>query len=153
MAKKFDINQLHWNFFILCRRLHMLGANYSRKHSSRARTFSVFQQQLIWKFFFCFSFVFSICSSKIKTHHVTRDLFTEKVISRWHDFNSPQPGGLKVVERVQEYKHTEQVSNYKDSEQRVFSYRMIKIVRVENVPARQHLFREQVARNMLRSHF
>ena len=37
---------------------------------------------------FYFSFVFAICSSKMKTRHVTRNLFTEKVLSRWDNFNS-----------------------------------------------------------------
>ena len=38
-----------------------------------------------------FSFVFAICSSKMKTHHITRDLFMEKVLSHWDNFNSSDP--------------------------------------------------------------
>jgi len=43
---------------------------------------------LIWKFCFYFSFVLAICSSKMRTCHVIRDLFTEKVLSCWYNFNS-----------------------------------------------------------------
>ena len=46
---------------------------------------------LLWKISFYFIFVFAICSSKMKTHHVTRDLFTEKVLSRLDNFNSRDP--------------------------------------------------------------
>ena len=46
---------------------------------------------LIWKICFYFSFVYAICSSKMKTRHVTRDQFTEKVLSRWDNFNSRNP--------------------------------------------------------------
>ena len=45
----------------------------------------------IWKLYFCFRFVFAICSSKMKTRHVTRDLSTGKVLSRWDNFHSCDP--------------------------------------------------------------
>ena len=43
---------------------------------------------LIGKIFFYFCFVYAICSSKMKTRHVTHDLLTEKVLSCWDNFNS-----------------------------------------------------------------
>ena len=43
---------------------------------------------LIWRICFHFSFVFAICSTKMKTRHVTRDLFMENVVSRRDNFNS-----------------------------------------------------------------
>ena len=41
---------------------------------------------LIWKICFYFSRVFAIFLSKMKTRHVKRDRFTEKVLSRWDNF-------------------------------------------------------------------
>ena len=41
---------------------------------------------LIWKICFYFSFVFVICSSKMKTRLDTRHRFTEKVLSRRDNF-------------------------------------------------------------------
>ena len=43
---------------------------------------------LIWRICFNFSFVSTICSSKMKTRHVMRNLFMEKVLSRQDNFNS-----------------------------------------------------------------
>ena len=40
----------------------------------------------IWKILFYFSFVVAICSSKMKTRHVMRDRFMEKVLPRWDTF-------------------------------------------------------------------
>ena len=65
----------------------------------------------------------------MKTRHDTRDLFIEKVLSRWDNFNPRSfhihdHEGQKVVERVYEFKITEHVLNYKDAEERVFSHSM-----------------------------
>ena len=46
---------------------------------------------LIWKVCLYSSSVFAICSSKMKTRHVTRDQFTEKVLSGLDNFNSRNP--------------------------------------------------------------
>ena len=43
---------------------------------------------LIWIICFHFSFVFVICSSKMRMRHVMCDLFTEMVLSLWVNFNS-----------------------------------------------------------------
>ena len=50
-----------------------------------------------------------------------------------------------MVERVQDFTNTGQVSNNKDAEEQQFSHRMKNNARVGIVPAREHLFREQVA--------
>ena len=41
---------------------------------------------LIWIICFYFSFVYAICSSKMKTRHVKRDRITEKVLLRLDNF-------------------------------------------------------------------
>ena len=46
---------------------------------------------LIWEICFYFSFVYAICLSKMKTRHVTHDLFTEKVLSCLDSFNLRDP--------------------------------------------------------------
>ena len=62
--------------------------------------FDIFKSVLIWIICFYFSFVFAICSSKVRTRLVMRDLFTEKVLSRWDNFNLRDRVGQNVVERV-----------------------------------------------------
>ena len=44
------------------------------------------KSMLIWKICFYFSFVYAIYLLKMKTRHVTRDLFTEKMLSHLDNF-------------------------------------------------------------------
>ena len=92
---------------------------------------------LIWKICFYFSFVFAICSSKMKTRHVTRDRFTEKVLSRSDNFQLARSFhilglgiGKEVLyasdENTDDLRNPQgaRVSNYKDAEEREFSHSM-----------------------------
>ena len=104
---------------------------------------------LIWKICFYFSFVFAICSSKMKTRHVTCGLFTEKVLRCWDNFNSHDPfihdrEGQKVVEYVLEYKMKLRSKFRITKIQRNASSVIVceRIAPVEIVPAREHLFHE-----------
>ena len=53
--------------------LYTIGMVYSRVY-------------VVTEIFFCFSFVFAVCSSKMKTRHVTHYRFTEKVLSCMDNF-------------------------------------------------------------------
>ena len=113
---------------------------------------------LIWKICFYFSFVLAICSSKMRTCHVIRDLFTEKVLSCWYNFNSRDLFHtltedlvlwILVVRILLRMLYSKTRSTTFCPPSRVCEG----IVRVQIVPAPEHLFRESVVRNMARLHF
>ena len=70
---------------------NLYGSIHYRMHNWPPFIWYIQKCMLIWKIYFYFSFVFAICSSKINTCHITRNRFTEKVLSRWDNFNSCNP--------------------------------------------------------------
>ena len=52
---------------------HLYGSIYNRMHNELPIVQYIQKCMLIWKFCCYFSFVYAICLSKMKTHHVTRD--------------------------------------------------------------------------------
>ena len=66
---------------------NLFGSIYHRMHNWAPIVWYIQKCMLIWKICFYFSFVFAICSSKIKTRHVTRDRFTQKKLLRRTIFN------------------------------------------------------------------
>ena len=67
---------------------HLYGCIDHRMHIEPPSIWINQKCMLIWKICCYFSFVSAICSSKVRTHHVTRDLFTEMVLSHQDNFNS-----------------------------------------------------------------
>jgi len=114
---------------------------------------------LIWKVCFYFCLVFAICLSKMKTRYVTRNLFTEKVLSRWDNFNSCDPltyttrKGRKWLSayRSKKLRSKFRITKMQRSESSIIVCE--RIVRAEIVQAPEHLFSGWVTRNMARLHF
>jgi len=97
-----------------------------------------------------FSFVFVICSSKTRTRHVGRDLFTEKVLSRRDNFNSRLARSFSYDDSTLATLH---LCNFKLAPY-FYTLRLgqplsappgrvcERIARIEIVPAREYLFLE-----------
>ena len=83
---------MYWRSKVwLCRCSHLYGSNYLM-HNWAPFIWYVQKCMLIWKICFYFSFVFAICSSKMKTRHVTRATYSRKRCSRAGTiFNSRDP--------------------------------------------------------------
>ena len=83
---KLQRNHIYQNITLNCP-CHLYGsALYHAMHNWAPFIWYTQKCMLIWKNCFYFSFDFAICSSEKNTRHVTRDRFTEKVLSRWDNF-------------------------------------------------------------------